>query len=273
MVPVFTGKIRRKKRNMKNRIALVMMAFAFLVSCSKEDTTDATQANGFSVSANKKATGSSAHDLLSGDTYKSIIVEVVYVQGYEPSVTAINNFTSFLNARINKSAGIVVVKRAIASNGKATFTNQEIIAIEDANRTKYNTADQIAVWALFIDGASASDTANSFVLGTAYRNTSFVIYEKTIQNLSDSPFKPNRALLETTVITHEFGHILGLTNLGTVLQSNHEDIDHEKHCNVKSCLMFWSAESGSGIANMVSGGTAPSLDAQCLADLKANGGK
>jgi predicted Zn-dependent protease len=65
----------------------------------------------------------------------------------------------------------------------------------------------------FIDGASASDSGNSYVLGTAYRNTSFVIYEKTIQSLSDSPFEP-RSLFETTVITHEFGHILGLTNLG-----------------------------------------------------------
>jgi hypothetical protein len=36
--------------------------------------------------------------------------------------------------------------------------------------------------------------------------------------------------------------------------------------------MFWSAESGSGIADMVSGGSAPKLDAR-LADLKANGGK
>jgi hypothetical protein len=39
-------------------------------------------------------------------------------------------------------------KRSIAS--KATFTNQEIVAIEDANRTKYNTANQIAVWALLL---------------------------------------------------------------------------------------------------------------------------
>ena len=258
---------------MKKRIALVTMAFAFLVSCSKEDSTDTASVDGFSITNNKKATGSSSHDLLSGDTYKSMVIELVYVQGYEPSATAISNFTSFLNARTNKSGGITVVKRAIASPGKATFTNQEIVAIEDANRTKYNTADQIAVWALFIDGASASDSGNSYVLGTAYRNTSFVIYEKTIQGLSDSPFEPNRSLFETTIVTHEFGHILGLTNLGAPLQSNHEDTAHEKHCNVESCLMYWSAESGSGIANMVSGGSAPKLDAQCLADLKANGGK
>lgn len=258
---------------MKKRIAVVTMTFILLVSCSKEDSTDTISVDGYSITNNKKATGSSSHDLLSADTYKSMVIEVVYVEGYEPSATAINNFTSFLNARSNKPGGITVVKRSIASPGKATFTNQEIVAIEDANRTKYNSANQIAVWALFIDGASASDSGNSYVLGTAYRNTSFVIYEKTIHGLSDSPFEPNRSLFETTTITHEFGHILGLTNLGAPLQSNHEDAEHEKHCNVKSCLMYWSAESGSGVANMVSGGSAPKLDAQCLADLKANGGK
>jgi hypothetical protein len=35
--------------------------------------------------------------------------------------------------------------------------------------------------------------------------------------------------------------------------------------------MFWSAEIGGGIGNMVSSGSAPQLDAQCIADLRANG--
>jgi hypothetical protein len=30
--------------------------------------------------------------------------------------------------------------------------------------------------------------------------------------------------------------------------------------------MFWSAEIGGGIGNMVSSGSAPQLDAQCIAD-------
>jgi hypothetical protein len=52
-----------------------------------------------------------------------------------------------LNARSNKPGGITVVKGRLPHQ-EATFTNQEITAIEDANRTKYNTANQIAVWAL-----------------------------------------------------------------------------------------------------------------------------
>lgn len=258
---------------MKKRIALITLAFVLLVSCSKEDSTNNTSAEGNLISNNQKATGSSANDLLSDAAFKSMVVEVVYVQGFEPSAKSINDFVSFLNERTFKPAGITVVKRAIASSGRASYTNGDIVAIEDANRTKYNTSDQIAVWAFFADGESASNDDSGVVLGTAYRNTSFVIYEKTIQGLSDSPFEPNRSLLETAVITHEFGHILGLTNLGSPLQSNHEDTEHEKHCNVETCLMYWSAESGSGITNMVSGGSVPQLDAQCIADLRANGGK
>jgi hypothetical protein len=66
----------------------------------------------------KKATGSSSHDLLSGDIYKSMVIELVYVQGFEPSATAINNFISFLNARSNKPGGITVVKGRLPHQGK-----------------------------------------------------------------------------------------------------------------------------------------------------------
>jgi hypothetical protein len=264
---------------MKKGIALLTLATILLVSCSKEDSTNnlspegGQTSEGNPISNNQKVTGSSANDLLSDDAFKSMVVEVVYVEGFEPSTTSINNFVSFMNARTYKPGGITVVKRAIASPGKARYTNQDIVAIEDANRTKYNSSDKIAVWAFFVDGESDSNTDTGVVLGTAYRNTSFVIYEETIQGLSNSPFEPSRSLVETTVIKHEFGHILGLTNLGTALQSDHEDMEHLKHCDVDTCLMYWSAESGSGISNMVSGGSSPQLDAQCIADLRANGGK
>ena len=256
---------------MKKVIAMLTMGFILFVSCSKDDGIDTGET--INPITNKQQTGSSANDLLSDKKFTSMVIEVVYVQGFEPSATAINNFVSFLDTRTYKPNGISILKRAIPSPGKATFTDKEIVAIEDANRTKYNTSNQIAVWVFFSDGKSSMDTSTSVIIGTAYRNTSVVIYEQTVQGLSDSPFEPNRSLLETTVITHELGHILGLINLGTPLQSNHEDTTHPKHCNVESCLMYWSSESGKGIANMVSGGSAPQLDAQCIADLRANGGK
>ncbi|TRX16319.1 membrane metalloprotease [Flavobacterium franklandianum] len=256
---------------MKKIIVFLTLGLFLFVSCTKDDAT--TSGDSINPNTNKQATGSSSNDLLSDKKFSSMVVEVVYVQGFEPSTTAINNFVAFLTARTYKPNGISIVKRAIPSTGKATFTNAEIAEIEDANRTKFNTSNQIAVWLFFTDGKSSSNTSTSVVLGTAYRNTSMVIYEETVHGLSNSTFEPNRSVLETTIINHEFGHILGLTNLGTALQSSHEDTEHPKHCNVESCLMYWSSETGHGIGNMVSSGSAPQLDAQCLADLRANGGK
>lgn len=250
---------------MKKIIAILTIGLFLFVSCSKEDDISIDSVNPIT---NKQTTGSSSNDLLSDKKFKSMIIEVVYVTGFEPSATAINNFVSFLEARTYKPNGISVIKRAIPSPGKATFSVTEIAVIEDANRTKYNTSDQIAVWVFFVDGKSVLDTSTSFILGESYRNTSFVIFEKTVQGLSDSPLEPNRSLMETTIINHESGHLLGLTNLGATMQTNHEDSSHPKHCNVSSCLMYWASETGHSISSI-----APQLDAQCLADLRANGGK
>ena len=255
------------------KIALVILILTF-VACTKDNDVDnANNNSGSDATANQQPVGTSANDLLADDTFTSMVIEVAYIDGYEPSQTSINNLVAFLEARTYKPNGITVEIRPIISTQDSPYTNQDIVAIEDANRTKFNTANRIAVWAFFADGESASNSNSGVVLGTAYRNTSFVIYEETIHGLSDSPLEPSRSLLETTVIMHEFGHILGLTNLGSDLQSNHEDASHPKHFNVESCLMFWAAETGNGIGNMISNGSAPQLDAQCIADLQANGGK
>lgn len=246
-------------------------------ACSKDEESGVTdeEENIVSTVANRQATGSSANDLLSDNTYTSMIIEVVYVEGFEPTENALNNFVSFLENRTYKPNGITVEKRSITSPGKETYSIEDIADIEREHRTHYNTDNQIAVWAYFSDGKSDGDseTDNTVVLGAAYWNTSFVIYQETVEGFSDSPFEPNRTLLETTVINHEFGHIFGLTNLGTALQSEHEDEEHPKHCDVENCLMYWASESAANISNMASMNTAPTLDAQCIADLQANGGK
>lgn len=260
---------------MKKIIFILLIVFQ-VSSCSKDannNSDDDGNNNVPNIGANQMPTGTSANDLLSDANFTSIIVELVFVEGNAPSQTSINNFVDFLEERTFKPDGITVETRSIASPGNSPYTNQEIIEIEDANRTQYNSGNQIAVWAFFADGESSANSNSSIVLGTAYRNTSFVIYEETIQDLSNSPLEPNRDVLETTVINHEFGHILGLTNLGTDLQSDHEDSAHPKHCNVEGCLMYWSAETGSGIDNLVGLSSAPELDSQCIADLQANGGQ
>ncbi len=254
---------------MKQNILIAIVFLTTIFGCSHEELFP-IETNTLNKILNRQTTGSSANDLLSDNIFTSMVIELVYVEGFEPTQASIDNFVSFLNNRIFKPNGITVEKRSIPSPGNETYTLEEIAKIERQERENYNAFDKIAVWAFFVDGKSDSDSGNSVVLGNAYWNTSFVIYQETIKNLSNSPLEPSRQLLETTVVTHEFGHILGLTNLGSPMQSEHEDEAHPKHCDVESCLMYWSAETGAGISNMTS---VPQLDSQCIADLQANGGK
>ena len=251
----------------------VVLVCSILFSCTSEREESLDAENATDIVSNRQATGSSANDLLAANTFKKIIVEIAYIDGFEPTEKAKNSFKKFIENRTFKPEGVVFVEKQIPTTGKTVYTLEEIIAIEKEQRTQYNTNSTIAVWVLFVNGKSSKDTNQGAVLGTAYWNTSFVIYEETIHGLSDGTFEPERSLLESAVINHEFGHILGLTNLGSDLQSDHEDVDHPKHCTVEDCLMYWAAETSQGIGSMLSGGNAPNLDAQCLADLKANGGR
>ncbi|WP_136480121.1 membrane metalloprotease [Cognatitamlana onchidii] len=251
----------------KNILAVLLLGL-LLNSCKSDDTDDSLTP--INKVVNRQATGSSANDLLSDDTFTSIAIELVFVEGFEPTQTTIDNFVSFITARTFKPDGINIEKRVIPSPGQTSYTIEEIADIERKERTLYNAGKQIAIWALFLDGEADKNEGNQVVLGSAYWNTSFVIYEKTIHELSDSPFEPKRSVLETTVITHEFAHILGLTDLGSPMQTAHEDEENPKHCDVASCLMYWESEITTGPFKK---SEIPVLDDQCLADLRANGGK
>ena len=254
---------------------LMFFLFSFLLflnySCSN-DKSEIDFENGTNISPNRKNTGSSANDFLSSTNYKSLVIEVNYVENFRPNAQTLLNLREFLENRINKPNGITIIENKISPLAKNLYNLNDIVLIENANRTKYNTTGTLAVYLLYINGNAEEDTDSSKTLGTAYFNTSAVLFEKTIQDLSDEINEPNRISLETTVLLHEFGHLLGLVDLGSNMQNNHLDSSHDKHCDNESCLMYWQVEN-MGILQMMSSGNIPQLDTNCLLDLQANGGK
>ncbi len=249
---------------------ITLFLFAFALSCSSDDSSSNIE-NGINKGPNLKATGKSAHAFLSADNYESIVVEIVYVEGFRPTSQTLANLKNFMEARLNKPGGISFTETAIPSPGTSPYTLKEIAAIETQYRTKYNSPNVLALYAFFADGQYVNDTTTSFTLGTAYRNTSFVIYERTIQYLSTNIEALNRTNLESTVILHEFCHLLGLVNFGTPMQSQHQDKAHGEHCDNENCLMYWKTERNMVTDPAIS--AIPQLDANCIADLRANGGK
>ena len=212
--------------------------------------------------------GASARELLSDEIYKSLTVEIQYMKGFKPSQETVNQLSGFLNKHLNKPKGINIVLNEIGRRKNTALTTDSVVAIEKANRTQFVKDDHTAIYILFTNGRHVDKR----ILGTAYRNTSAVIYGKAIRENSNARGKLTRQELETAVLLHETGHLLGLVNKGSLAGPDHIDYDNKDHCTNKKCLMYHATETKK-LSSILIKGTIPVLDSNCVADLLANGGK
>ncbi len=234
-----------------------------LFSCQKEDDAGPQSAtNGY----DKQEVGKSAHDLLSSDRFKALEVEVLY-GSLKPDAAALSAMKQFLKERLNKMEGINLTLRQVLSSAKTALTLKDIQMLEKQHRKNYTKEAKIAVCIIYADAGYENDK----VLGVAYGNTSVCLFGKTINAHSGGIGQANTTELATTVLEHEFGHLLGLVDSGSPMQNDHEDPEHPGHCNNENCLMYYASET-TDVLGFLLGGDVPQLDAHCLADLKANGG-
>lgn len=261
------------------RIIFTILTFFILISCSTDDNSISNNGvgndgdnSGGETYPYTNPVGFSANDILAGNSFSSLVLDIMYVEGFQPTNQSVNQLVDFITERTFKT-NVTVSLRQIPTPNVTSYTTADVRVIEDENRVHFTGGNTMTISALFLNGGSANNSGNSVVLGTAYRNTSFVIYEETIHQLSDSPLEPNRVILESTVILHELCHLLGLVNVGTTMVEDHQDTAHGAHCITENCLMYYTAENGNSISDMISGGQVPALDNFCLQDLQNNGGR
>ena len=187
--------------------------------------------------------------------------------GYEPDMNAYHHLWDKLNIYLNK-LDISIISGEIPAASSTALSIDQVKAIEEQNRTVYNTDTLIGVYLLYTNGNFTDDK----VLGAAYKNTSMVVFGKKIHDNSGGLGQANRTKLEATVLEHEFGHLLGLVDIGSPMQTNHKDAAHGNHCNNTNCLMYYAAETTDILGYLITGNIPP-FDANCIADMKANGGK
>jgi hypothetical protein len=242
-----------------NRILIVLLSTFIVIGGCKKDP----------LKTEEKI---SPNDLLSAKKYEKMVITVVYEKGYALNAQTIKNLQNFLSNRLNKPQGFVFNEREIANQGKDLVTVTDLTNMEKQFRTDFSAHKTLSVFVFVSASDYACNSGNSKVLGVAYGNTSLALFEKTITSYSGGLTQPPREILESTVVEHEFGHLMGLVDNGTNMMDYHKDANNGHHCDKKDCLMYYTAETSDIVSNLL-GGNIPSLENYCIRDLQFNGGK
>ena len=285
-------------------LTLLTLIFA---ACSSNDSgpsdpVDDDPVQQVDKSQNLLATGASANDILSNARFDKLLIEATYAPGFRPTNEAMDNFQDYLRTHTFKT-DIEITYREIPSTGEASLDLDQIDELEQENRTAYNDGSTLAIYIYFSDAPSDGDDLDEglVTLGAVYRNTSMIIFETTVRALANRSLTITQADVETATLNHEFGHLFGLLNLGTVPVNDHEDPEAQNHCVINPCLMRAELQFGSTnrssiltaakelhsscslnglnlleeMETRVSRGAlaAPELDAECRRDLESNGGR
>ncbi len=255
-------------KHLNIKFLIYLTAFLTLLSCSKDDNTN--ELINDPKAENLKELGTSAEDLLSDAIYDKLIVEFAYTAGFRPLQETIDTFKIFLEERLNKPGAIIFIETEIITPLNESQSITEIRELESDQRRQYTIGETIAVFVYFSHANSENDSETNKTLGTAYYNTSIVIFEQTLRDL-DMSQGFDLLILEETTLQHEFGHLLGLVNLREDdIHENHEDTVHGNHCIVEECIMYFQSNNPQYFRNKIS---IPVFDTLCIEDLQAKGGK
>lgn len=230
-------------------------------SCSKSSDSDTDNLpTAVDKTANLLATGDSANDILSNDSFDKLLIEIAYVSGFRPTLSAMTLFTDYLRQHTFKE-DIEIIYNELDSPTEDELTLREIADLETKNRTAFNSGNTLAIYIYFADAPAEGDDMDGglVTLGAVYRNTSMIIHEVTVRRLAARSVTISTADVETATLNHEFGHLFGLVNLGTDMVNDHEsqsenedgELAGDKHCNASGCLMRSELQFGGSTGKAV----------------------
>lgn len=215
--------------------------------------------------------GPGPRDYVSDSRYASLLIEVLHPEAGPPRSSAIDLLVQRAAERLSKPDGIEVTKTPYNAEPR-TYSSGALRSLADDVSTVSSGRGRGVLTVLYVQGASDQDTSNSKVLGVFFENGRIAMFPDAINQggLLGSQF--GAADVERAVLVHEFGHAIGLVNLGIPMQRNHEDADHEKHSANAQSVMYWKVETTLGLSSLT-GSIPTDFDADDRADLQAAGGK
>ena len=176
---------------------------------------------------------------LTNDDYDELLIEYDYVQNFAPNYTAINKFDSILREYTDKEEITHQMGDVISyQDTKPVYNEGYLTYLEDRYRQEETRDNTLVIYVLYLNG----EWEKEGVLGLSYRGTNIVIFKEMIMTSAARSTNLDYSSIETSVLIHEWGHLIGLVGRG--YDSEHEDHEYPHHCNQEAgrCVMAASVE-------------------------------
>jgi hypothetical protein len=221
--------------------------------------------------------GPGPKDYVSSDDYTKWVIEVDSIQGQAPPGGVLDFVKGRLAAVVDKPDGIEMrIDESLPARG-GTWSSKDLTDYSSAHFQAGTSGKTAAIHLLFVDGTYEEGN----VLGATFsRETSsgkvvetgpIVIFSEAIRGGCGPLCLGGSTPQFQAVVTHEFGHAIGLVDNGIDMQRDHEDGAHPGHSTNARSVMYWEVETV-GIFNLA-GGPPTEFDADDRADLCAAGGR
>ena len=114
-------------------LSITATLLLFFTSC---DTDSATEPGETDFSFNHEINpGQSATEFLTDENFERLVVQVQYMQGYEPTQEGLNNLEAFLSNRLNKTSITIMEPEEIAAAGQSSYTASDVRDLEREHRS------------------------------------------------------------------------------------------------------------------------------------------
>lgn len=257
----------------------LLLVLAVTMACD-----DGAEKSSTALSATPSGVTYSPSDFVTDNDYQKIFVEVDAVgrPAEEIVFTSIRTEVERLSGigALAKTGGVEIVFDDVVpleAMSSTVFSVDDIKALSAEYRSLEPPTDAAGLHILMVDGTYVDDTADDYAMGFSFGGSGIVVFMDNVKRATSgvqngaSPFVIG--ITTSSLIIHEFGHILGLVNNGVDMVSDHQDEAYGNHCDDDMCIMHWEADRPR-LAQKIGGGAGPdgpkllTFGPLCIEDLK-----
>ena len=187
---------------------------------------------------------------------RKIVYQLMVQSGMTPASSSVDHVVAVLRQVSGKSVDVQTVALA---PGPDVWASRQLNAHADAHARTTSSGDAAVLNVLFVRGRHEQGES---ILGVASRADVLTMFPDQYRNLGAGL---NPQAIETSLLMHETGHLLGL--VGHVVRPDRQDPDHPGHSPNKGSVMYWAVETDDIISAFI-GAPPKEFDAEDRADLE-----